>query len=71
MGITFIIPLRKQMIEIDRLRFPTGTAVATILKTPGSGIEKARLLFFGMILSALVYLIQQFPIFGAHNTRGR
>ena len=64
LGITFIIPLRKQMIEIDRLRFPTGTAVATILKTPGSGIEKARLLFFGMIISAVIYLIQQFPIFG-------
>ncbi|WP_234394463.1 OPT/YSL family transporter [Thermococcus piezophilus] len=27
LGITFIIPLRKQTIEIDRLRFPTGTAV--------------------------------------------
>ncbi|WP_456450022.1 OPT family oligopeptide transporter [Palaeococcus sp. (in: euryarchaeotes)] len=64
LGITFIIPLRKQMIEIDRLKFPTGTAVATVLKTPGSGIEKARLLFFGMILSALVYLVQQFPLLG-------
>ncbi|NJE08829.1 OPT family oligopeptide transporter [Thermococcus sp. M39] len=64
LGITFIIPLRKQMIEIDRLRFPTGTAVATVLKTPGSGIEKTRLLLFGMVLSAVVYLIQQFPILG-------
>ncbi|NJE85464.1 peptide transporter [Thermococcus sp. CX2] len=64
LGITFIIPLRKQMIEIDRLRFPTGTAVATVLKTPGSGIEKARLLFLGMIISAGVYLVQQFPILG-------
>ncbi|WP_048150636.1 OPT family oligopeptide transporter [Palaeococcus ferrophilus] len=64
LGITFIIPLRKQMIEIDRLRFPTGTAVATVLKTPGSGIEKARLLFFGMALSAVVYLVQQFPLLG-------
>ncbi|AIF69232.1 peptide transporter [Palaeococcus pacificus DY20341] len=64
LGITFMIPLRKQMIEIDRLKFPTGTAVATVLKTPGSGIEKARILFAGMILSAVVYLIQQFPVFG-------
>ncbi|AJC71600.1 peptide transporter [Thermococcus guaymasensis DSM 11113] len=64
LGITFIIPLRKQMIEIDRLRFPTGTAVATVLKTPGSGIEKARLLFIGMAVSALIYLVQQFPVLG-------
>ena len=28
LGAAFIIPLRKQMIEIDRLRFPTGTGVA-------------------------------------------
>ena len=28
LGCAFIIPIRKQMIDIDRLRFPTGTAVA-------------------------------------------
>lgn len=53
MGIVVIIPLRKQMVELDRLRFPSGTAVATLLKAAGSGKEKAVLLLIGTILSAL------------------
>ena len=53
MGIVVIIPLRKQMVELDRLRFPSGTAVATLLKAAGSGSEKAVLLLIGTLLSAL------------------
>ena len=34
MGIVVIVPLRKQMLEIERLKFPSGIAVATILKSP-------------------------------------
>ena len=41
LGTAFIIPLRKQMIEIDRLRFPSGTAVAAIL-TGRRGAAAAR-----------------------------
>ena len=62
LGIFFIIPIRKQMIELDRLRFPTGTAVATVLRSPGAGIEKSRLLLYGMVISAVVYFLSQFPI---------
>ncbi|HCH62311.1 MAG TPA: peptide transporter [Deltaproteobacteria bacterium] len=54
MGIVVIIPLRKQMVELDRLRFPTGTAVATLLKATASGREKAILLGVGTLLSAAV-----------------
>ena len=54
LGIFFIIPIRKQMIDLDRLRFPTGTAVAAILKSPGAGVEKSRLLVIGMAISAAV-----------------
>ena len=39
LGIVVIIPLRKQMIELERLRFPSGIAVATLLKSPGAGIR--------------------------------
>ena len=60
LGVAFIIPIRKQMIDIDRLRFPSGTAVATILRSPGAGIQKAVLLSVGIgfsaIVSALVHL---------------
>ncbi len=47
MGLAFIIPLRKQMIDFDRLAYPGGIAVATILKSPGAGIRKAWLCCIG------------------------
>ena len=47
LGIAFIIPLRKQMIDFDRLAYPGGIAVATILKSPGAGIRKAWYLLGG------------------------
>ena len=56
LGCAFIIPLRKQMLEIDRLRFPSGTAVAVILKSPGAGAKKSLVLVAGAVLGALVYL---------------
>ena len=55
LGCAFIVPLRKQMIEIDRLRFPTGTGVAAILKSPGAGAAKTLLLRLGITLSAAIY----------------
>ncbi|OGG03200.1 MAG: oligopeptide transporter, OPT family [Candidatus Glassbacteria bacterium RIFCSPLOWO2_12_FULL_58_11] len=54
LGVAFIIPVRKQMIDIDRLRFPSGTAVGAILKSPGAGVRKALLLAAGVVFSALV-----------------
>jgi putative OPT family oligopeptide transporter len=54
LGVAFIIPLRKQMIDIDRLRFPSGTAVGAILRSPGAGVKKAILLSAGIAFSAIV-----------------
>jgi putative OPT family oligopeptide transporter len=53
LGVVVIIPLRKQLIEIERLRFPTGVAVATIISSGGAGIVKAQLLGIGLLISAL------------------
>ncbi|MHC4660546.1 MAG: OPT family oligopeptide transporter [Planctomycetota bacterium] len=66
-GVTFIIPLRKQMIDIERLRFPTGMAVATILKSPGAGVQKSILLVVGIGISAIVALITVAPDLGWIN----
>jgi len=52
LGIAFIIPLRKHMIDFERLPFPQGVATAVILKAPGAGVRKALLLVLGMVLSA-------------------
>jgi putative OPT family oligopeptide transporter len=59
LGIAFIIPLRKQMIDFERLTFPGGVAVATVLKSPGAGVKKALLLVSGMAASGLAPFITQ------------
>lgn len=57
LGVVLIIPLRKQMIALDRLRFPSGVAVAEILRTSSSGMEKFRLLLIGVFISGLWKLV--------------
>jgi len=57
LGIAFIIPLRKQMIDFERLTYPGGVAVATVLKSPGAGVHKAILLVIGAALSATVAIV--------------
>jgi putative OPT family oligopeptide transporter len=59
LGIAFIIPLRKQMIDFERLAFPGGVAVATILKSPGAGVHKALLLLCGTALSGIAHFVSQ------------
>jgi putative OPT family oligopeptide transporter len=57
LGIAFIIPLRKQMIDFERLTYPGGVAVATILKSPGAGINKALLLIGAAVISGLAQVL--------------
>jgi putative OPT family oligopeptide transporter len=57
LGIAFIIPLRKHMIDYERLTYPGGVAVATILKSPGAGVRKAVILLIAALISATVHAI--------------
>ena len=57
LGIAFIIPLRKHMIDYERLTYPGGVAVATILKSPGAGVRKALILLIAALISATVHAI--------------
>jgi len=73
LGLAFIIPLRKQMIDFNRLAYPGGIAVAAILKSPGAGMHKAMLLIGGAVVSAGVHLFlitgggeNPLPPFGEH-----
>jgi putative OPT family oligopeptide transporter len=59
MGIGFIIPLRKQMIDYERLTYPGGVAVATILKSPGAGIQKAMFLLTAATVSGFLHYLSQ------------
>lgn len=67
LGVAFIIPLRKQMIDFERLTFPGGVAVATVLKSPGAGVHKAVLLLIGIGLSATVSIISHVSGFETWN----
>ena len=65
LGIAFIIPLRKHMIDYERLTYPGGVAVATILKSPGAGVRKAIILVAAALISASVHYATIF--FGYDN----
>ncbi len=54
-GLSFVIPLRKQMIDFNRLAYPGGIATAAILKSPGAGMRKAMLLLGAAAVSGIVY----------------
>jgi len=64
LGTVFIIPLRKQMIDIERLRFPTAMGVAVILKAPGAGVKRSLVLVAGIVVSALLFLPVGLPQLG-------
>ncbi len=70
LGIAFIIPLRKQMIDFERLTYPGGVAVAAVLKSPGAGIRKAQLLVLGAVISGLAHIIVQVTGFEKWNLGG-
>jgi uncharacterized oligopeptide transporter (OPT) family protein len=61
LGCAFIIPLRKQMLDIERLRFPSAVAVGTILKSPGAGPKKSIVLLVGIVVAMVVYLPVALP----------
>ncbi|MBN1531436.1 MAG: OPT/YSL family transporter [Spirochaetes bacterium] len=57
LGIVVISPLRRRMIEVERLRFPSGVAVAAVLRSPGSGREQVVILASGCALSVAVVVL--------------
>ena len=57
LGIAFIVPLRKQMIDFERLTYPGGVAVAAILKSPGAGMRKAVYMLIAAGVSGVIHLI--------------
>lgn len=64
LGVFFAVPLRRQMVLVDKLRFPTGTATAeTIMAMQASGeetIEKSRTLIFWGIVAGVFTLAAYF-----------
>jgi OPT family oligopeptide transporter len=57
LGVLFIIPSRKQMIEFERLTFPSGVATAQILKAVGAGPTRFRWLMTGISIAIVFALL--------------
>jgi putative OPT family oligopeptide transporter len=62
LGTLFIIPLRKQMIELERLRFPQGIAVAEVLRSSGAGLRKSMLLIVSTLIALGIGLTISFLV---------
>ena len=64
LGVFFAVPLRRQVVEIDKLRFPTGTATAeTILamfSDAGEAVAKANVLVKAALFAGLFALTAYF-----------
>ncbi len=67
LGVVIIVPFRTQMIDIDRLQFPSGTAVAAIIKSPASGLSRSLYLLSGFIFGAAISLLTQLESVGYEN----
>lgn len=62
LGNLFVIPLRKQMIDLERLRFPFGVAVAEVLRSPGAAGRKSALLGGATLTALVVGLLVSFKL---------
>jgi putative OPT family oligopeptide transporter len=77
LGVLLAVPMRRQMIDVDRLPFPEGLAYAETIRSlhaaPGAARRKSWVLFFGAIGGAFMKLAsgplalipEEFPILGA------
>ncbi len=58
LGVTMAIPMKRQMINIEQLRFPSGTAAAETLRAlhshGGKGMQSAAALGIAAVIAALV-----------------
>lgn len=68
LGVFMAVPLKRQLINVDKLPFPTGTATAETLRsmhTAGKeAMEKARSLLIAAVVGALVAIWRDAPFMG-------
>jgi len=66
LGVTMAIPMKRQMINIEQLRFPSGIAAAETLRalhsTGGTGLRSAKALAWAGLIAAVGKLLEPFLI---------
>ncbi|MCB9762325.1 MAG: OPT/YSL family transporter [Alphaproteobacteria bacterium] len=64
LGVFYAVPLRRQMVLIEKLRFPTGTATAEVIvamfSSGGEAIRKARALVWWSVIAGGFTLLTYF-----------
>ncbi len=60
LGVTMAIPMKRQMINIEQLRFPTGTASAETLRALHSHGEKGMRAAKGLAIAGLLAAVDKF-----------
>lgn len=64
LGVFFAVPLRRQMVEVDRLRFPSGTATAetimAMFSEAAEALAKARVLIWSAAIAGAFTLASHF-----------
>jgi putative OPT family oligopeptide transporter len=60
LGITMAIPMKRQLVNVEQLRFPTGTAAAETLKALYSHGDKAGRATKALVYSGLFAAVSQF-----------
>ncbi len=67
-GIVMAVPMRRQMIDVDRLKFPSGTACAETIRSmhhsATEALAKAWALFFGALFAAVAEIPSQLASVG-------
>ncbi len=63
-GVMFAVPLRRQFVEVEKLRFPTGTATAQTIMAmfaeAGEAVVKAKVLVYVGLAAGLFTLVTYF-----------
>lgn len=59
-GIIFSLPLRREMVEKEKLPFPEGTAVAAIIDAGDKGGQKAKTVFAAVGIGALFSILRDY-----------
>ena len=61
LGVFFAIPLRKQMVVREKLRYPTGTAAAETIKamyaSGAEAVKKARILMYAALIAGSIKML--------------
>jgi uncharacterized oligopeptide transporter (OPT) family protein len=70
LGVTMAIPMKRQMINIEQLRFPTGVAAAETLRALHSHGEKGMRAAKGLGIAGGIAALSQFLTDGLHLIKG-